>query len=185
MSVDTVTPPVPAPAGSVASELQREIEQFLYHEAALLDGWWYRDWFELLADDLEYWMPLRGNRLARDQHLEMSGPDDTALFDEDKDSIDRRILKIETGMSWAEDPPSRTRHAVSNVQVYPTDRADEYQVRCNYMLYRSRLERDVDLFVGARQDVLRRDPETGWKIARRKIVLDQATLLAKNLSIFF
>jgi 3-phenylpropionate/cinnamic acid dioxygenase small subunit len=185
VSVDTITPPVPAPAGYVAPELQWEIEQFLYHEAALLDGWWYRDWFELLADDLEYWMPLRGNRLARDQHLEMSGPDDTALFDEDKDSIDRRILKIETGMSWAEDPPSRTRHAVSNVQVFPTDRADEYEVRCTYMLYRSRLERDVDLFVGARQDVLRRDPETGWKIARRKIVLDQATLLAKNLSIFF
>jgi 3-phenylpropionate/cinnamic acid dioxygenase small subunit len=180
-----MAPPTPAPAATVTPALQWEIEQFLYHEAALLDGWWYREWFELLADDLQYWMPVRGNRLARDQHLEMSGPDDTALFDEDKESIDRRILKIETGMSWAEDPPSRTRHAISNVQIYPAGRDDEFEVRCTYMLYRSRLERDVDLFVGSRCDVLRRDADTGWKIARRKIVLDQATLLAKNLSIFF
>lgn len=185
MSVETIAPAAPAPAGAVSPELQWEIEQFLYHEAALLDGWWYREWFELLADDLQYWMPVRGNRLARDQHLEMSGPDDTALFDEDKQSIDRRILKIETGMSWAEDPPSRTRHAISNVQIYRTGRVDEFEVRCACMLYRSRLERDVDLFVGCRCDVLRRDAVTGWKIARRKIVLDQATLLAKNLSIFF
>lgn len=185
MSVETIAPPAPAPAGAVTPDLQWEIEQFLYHEAALLDGWWYREWFDLLADDLQYWMPVRGNRLARDQHLEMSGPDDTALFDEDKESIDRRILKIETGMSWAEDPPSRTRHAISNVQIYPTDRDDEFTVRCAYILHRSRLERDVDLFVGARCDVLRRDARTGWKIVRRKIVLDQATLLAKNLSIFF
>jgi biphenyl 2,3-dioxygenase beta subunit len=54
------------------------------------------------------------------------------------------------------------------------------------MLYRSRLERDVEIFVGARRDLLRRvDEGVGWQIARRTIVLDQATLLAKNLSVFF
>ena len=41
------------------------------------------------------------------------------------------------------------------------------------------------LFVGRREDVLRRDPETGWKIAKRLILLDQNVLLAKNISIFF
>lgn len=179
MSIETVE-------AVTTAELQQEVEQFLYHEAGLLDDRCYRDWLAVLAEDLCYWMPVRGNRLARDQHLELSGPDDTALFDEDKDSIERRILKIETGMSWAEDPPSRTRHVVSNVRITPTAVDGEYEVRCAYILYRSRLERDVDIFVGGRTDLLRRTGELpGFVIARRTIVLDQATLLAKNLSIFF
>jgi 3-phenylpropionate/cinnamic acid dioxygenase small subunit len=63
----------------------------------------------------------------------------------------------------------------------------EYEVRTNFLLYRGRLQRDVDIFVGVREDLLRRasDAEYGWLIARRKITLDQTVLLAKNLSIFF
>jgi 3-phenylpropionate/cinnamic acid dioxygenase small subunit len=41
------------------------------------------------------------------------------------------------------------------------------------------------MFVGTRHDVLRRDSETGWKIAKRQIILDQNVLLAKVLSTFF
>jgi 3-phenylpropionate/cinnamic acid dioxygenase small subunit len=44
--------------------------------------------------------------------------------------------------------------------------------------------REEDFYVGARRDVLRRVDGT-WKIARRRMVLDQAVLSAKNLSIFF
>jgi 3-phenylpropionate/cinnamic acid dioxygenase small subunit len=40
------------------------------------------------------------------------------------------------------------------------------------------------VLVGKREDVLRR-VEGGWKIARRKIVLDQNVLLVKNLTFFF
>ena len=48
----------------------------------------------------------------------------------------------------------------------------------------SRAEAEEDFYVGTRRDVLRR-VEGGWKIARRRMVLDQAVLTAKNLSIFF
>jgi len=47
-----------------------------------------------------------------------------------------------------------------------------------------RAEAEEDFYVGTRRDVLRR-VEGGWKIARRRMVLDQAVLTAKNLSIFF
>jgi 3-phenylpropionate/cinnamic acid dioxygenase small subunit len=50
-------------------------------------------------------------------------------------------------------------------------------------IYRQELER-VFVLVGKREDVLRR-VEGGWKIARRKIVLDQSVLLTKNLTFFF
>jgi len=51
-------------------------------------------------------------------------------------------------------------------------------------VYRNRLETETDFLVGKREDLLRRE-EGDWRIARRKIVLDQSVLLAKNLSMFF
>jgi 3-phenylpropionate/cinnamic acid dioxygenase small subunit len=167
-------------------ELQHEIEQFLYHEAQLLADREYQDWLDLFADDIHYWMPTRYNRLRREMHKEFSAPDEAALFDDDKDSLNRRIIRLETGMAWAEDPPSRTRHLFTNIRVVPTEAAHEFEAHCNFLLYRSRLEHDVEFFVGARQDLLRRvERGVGWEIARRKIVLDQSTLNAKNLSMFF
>lgn len=170
----------------VGADLHHEIEQFLYLEARLLDRRRFRDWYDLLADDLEYRVPLRTNRSRRDLAREETGVDELALFDDTKHTIGQRIARIETGAAWAEDPPSRTRHMVSNVTASPTGSPDEYQVECAYLLYRSRLEREVDIFVGERVDLLRRvDRHPGFEIARRKVLIDQATLDAKNLSVFF
>ena len=104
-------------------ELQHEIEQFCYHEAALLDEREYDDWLELFAEDIHYWMPTRYNRLRREMHREFSASNETHFFDEDYDSLRRRIVRLETGMAWAEDPPSRTRHLFTNIRVVPTESA--------------------------------------------------------------
>ena len=167
-------------------ELQHEIEQFCYHEAALLDSREFHDWLDLFTDDIHYWMPTHYNRLRREQHREESAPNELAFFDENKDSLSRRIVRLDTGMAWAEDPPSRVRHLFTNIRVMPTDDVDEFEVHANFLLYRTRLEHDVEFFVGAREDILRRvDDGVGWQIARRKVILDQSTLSAKNLSMFF
>lgn len=180
------------PATRVTPELQQEIEQFLYAEARLLDERRYRDWYALLADDLRYWMPLRFNRLARERDHELSRADESAWFDETKGSIDMRLKRLETGMAWAEEPPSRVRHLISNVTITPQgdvkgdETGDEFEVRAYFHIYRSRLERQVNQFVGERTDLLRRaDNALGWEIARRTIVLDQSTLMSNNLSLFF
>jgi benzene/toluene dioxygenase beta subunit len=58
-----------APASSaerVTPELQQEIEQFLYHEARVLDERRYEEWYALLTDDIHYYMPTRYNRLKRE-----------------------------------------------------------------------------------------------------------------------
>jgi 3-phenylpropionate/cinnamic acid dioxygenase small subunit len=176
----------PSPTPLVEPALQQTIEQFLYYEARLLDDRCFDEWYALLTDDIHYFMPTRYNRLKREAEREFSGPHEAALFDEDKVSIAQRIRRLHTGMAWAEDPPSRTRHLVSNVMIRPTSAPGEYEVDCYYLLYRSRLEREVEVFVGMRHDLLRRaDTLAGWQIARRTIILDQATLLARNLSIFF
>ena len=129
----------------VTPELQQEIEQFLYYESRVLDDRGYEEWYGLLAEDLHYFMPTRYNRLRRESDKEFSGPQEAAFFDEDKPSIAMRIRRLNTGMAWAEDPPSRTRHMVSNVVVRPRGNG-EYEVDCYYLLYRSRLEREVEMF---------------------------------------
>jgi 3-phenylpropionate/cinnamic acid dioxygenase small subunit len=170
----------------VAPELQQEIEQFLYAEAALLDARGFDEWLTLLAEDLRYVMPTRRTTLRREQDREVSGPHEVALFDEDKASMTLRVGRLNTGMAWAEEPPSRTRHLVTNVRILPGEREGEYRVRCAFILYRNRLERDVDVFVGEREDLLRvADNAYGYVIASRRILLDQTTVLAANLSVFF
>ena len=85
-------------------------------------------------------------------------------------------------MHWAEEPPSRVSHMISNVRVVSTAGA-ETLVRSRFLVSRSRLADEVDLFVGRREDILRDDGS--WKIARRTVLLDQNVLQAKNLTIFF
>jgi len=167
--------------------LQHEIEKLINVEALLLDDRRFEEWLDLFSDDVHYWMPTRTVRYEREIHKEHSLPDEVAHFDETKRGLEERVTRIRSGMAWAEDPPSRTRHLFTNVMVSPGDQADAYEVRTNFLLYRGRLQRDVDIFVGVREDLFRRTPEAehGWLIASRKVTLDQTTLLAKNMSIFF
>ncbi len=74
--------------------------------------------------------------------------------------------------------------ADANIEVEPGEVPAEITVYSNFMVYRSRSETEEDFYVGARQDLLRHVDGT-WKIARRRLVLDQNVLLAKNVSIFF
>ena len=87
-------------------------------------------------------------------------------------------------MAWAEDPPSRTRHIITNIEVDAAGSADQLRVYSNFVMYRNRSETDQDFYVGSREDVLRRDGGQ-LRISSRKIILDQNVLLAKNLSNFF
>ena len=164
--------------------LKEEIEAFLYHEAELLDERRYEEWLDLFTEDAHYFMPMRRNVPHDEPEREFTRAGrDVNWFDEGKDTLTRRVKQILTGIHWAEEPPSRTCHIVSNVQVLAADPA-EVTVKSRFLVYRNRVETETDFLVGKREDVLRRR-DGGWKIARRKIVLDQNVLLAKNLTVFF
>jgi len=169
--------------------LKQQIEEFLYHEAELLDERRYEDWLALLADDVRYWMPMRRNVKFGELEREFTREgQDINWFDEGKDTLTRRVQQILTGVHWAEEPLSRLCHMVSNVQllhVQPSVVAPaEVTVKCRFLIYRNRVETETDLLVGKREDVLRR-VNGQWHIRQRKIVLDQNVLLAKNLTFFF
>ncbi|MCP3733136.1 aromatic-ring-hydroxylating dioxygenase subunit beta [Sphingomonas sp. MG17] len=171
----------------VGVDLQHEIEQFYYREAALLDRREFKAWLSLLAEDLRYFMPLRMSRMNRFDDKEFSDDNEYASFDEDIVAMRGRIRKVLTDFSWSENPYSKTRHLVSNVIVEPLD--DEpgtYKVHSAFVTYRNRAERQVDIWTGERRDVIRRAANPyGFEISKRTILIDQSTLLANNLSIFF
>jgi len=168
---------------TMADSLRHNIEEFLYHEAELLDDRKLREWLDLLTDDVRYWMPIRHNPLDRPENVsdELAGSDGGFYFDEDKHSLSLRIARLYLKNAWAEMPPSRTRRLISNVRV-KNDTGAEFEVHSNFLVYRTRLETDQDIFVGMRKDILRR-VEGYFKIAQRTIILDQAVLSAKNISV--
>lgn len=174
------------PAQPVSPQLQHEVEQFYYREAQLLDHHNFAAWFELLEQDIHYWMPIRTTLHKRDSHKEYVPAGSHAHFDEDYDMMRGRIRQRTSDLNWAEEPLSRTRHIVSNVIVRETDTPGTLEVASAFLLYRNRNERQVDIFAGERRDVLRRaNNGLGFKIARRTILIDQSTILANNLSVFF
>jgi 3-phenylpropionate/cinnamic acid dioxygenase small subunit len=177
-------------------ETIREVEQFLYREARLLDERRFHEWLELFTEDVRYWMAGKRNRYPKSSKaIAMLDPDryvvedstedvELAILDEDKHTLSARVARLDTGMAWAEDPPSRTRHLLANIEVETGSAGSELKVRANFIVYRSRSETEQDFYVGARRDVLRL-VDGAWKIANHKLILDQNVLLAKNVSIFF
>ncbi|HEX6054984.1 MAG TPA: 3-phenylpropionate/cinnamic acid dioxygenase subunit beta [Intrasporangium sp.] len=170
----------------VDAATERAIERFLYEEAHLLDTWQFTTWLELLAADISYAAPVRENRTYRERKHEIAPPGTSAYFEEDLDLLKERVDRLQTHMAWAEEPPSRTRHLVTNVIVDRTDDAEVFAVRSNLCVYRTRSERDEDIIYGRRVDVIRRsDSPWGFELVRRTVIFDQATLLVKNLSSFY
>jgi 3-phenylpropionate/cinnamic acid dioxygenase small subunit len=169
--------------------LKEEVEAFLYQEAELLDERRYEEWLALFTDDAHYFMPMRRNVPRDEPEREFTRAGlDVNWFDEGKDTLTRRVKQILTGVHWAEEPPSRICHMISNVQVLAASPAGpspaEVSVKSRFLVYRNRVETETDFLVGKREDLLRR-VNGGWKIARRTIILDQSVLLAKNLTVFF
>lgn len=162
---------------------QYEVERFYYDEAALLDAHRYEEWIALFSDDAHYFMPIRRTRMQRELDKEFTQPGEMALFDDDKTLLAGRVAKLKSGRSWAEDPPSRTRHLITNVRVV-RDSGRELDVESNFHVYRTRLNSEESSWIGSRRDLLRR-VEGSFQIADRKIFLEQTVLLSRNLSNFF
>jgi 3-phenylpropionate/cinnamic acid dioxygenase small subunit len=162
-------------------EIYWEVYSFLMHEAELLDERRERDWLDLFTDDAEYLMPVRVNR----ERGEGDGFSEEAFyFEETRGSLELRVRRLETEYAWAEDPPSRTRHFVTNVRVAEGEEEDEVAVRTNLLLYRSRgSDPKHDLISAERKDTLRKEDDQ-WKLRKRVILLDHSILTTHNLSVF-
>jgi 3-phenylpropionate/cinnamic acid dioxygenase small subunit len=176
-----------SPSRLLYLDLVREVEDLYYAEADLLDGRRYEEWLELFTDDVRYWMPLRKNVPWRDRSGDISREDEVGWFDDDKDTLTKRVKQLMTGIHWAEEPLSRVSHLISNVRLTEKRETladgEEMLVTCRFFVYRNRLETETDFLVGRREDLLRR-ANGDLKIAKRTILIEQSVLMAKNLTVF-
>jgi p-cumate 2,3-dioxygenase beta subunit len=142
-----------------------EVEDFLYHEAALLDGWRLDEWLALLTDDATYRVPSN-DRPASDPK--------SALFTiaDDIRRIRARVTRLNDPHAHAESPRSRTRRLISNVRIVEQN---PLQVEANFVIYRFRGNEDVREYVGRyRYTLERRDGKL--RIKSREAILDAMEL---------
>jgi 3-phenylpropionate/cinnamic acid dioxygenase small subunit len=176
MSALAETPGELLPGGT----LYAEVLTLLYREADLLDNYRFAEWLEMMAPDLTYAMPVRTSQFLTDG----KGFDPQAtFFDDDLESLTTRVKRLETEFAWAETPPSRTRHFISNTILEPCDEG-EARARSHFMVTRTRSDNGYQMFTGERQDTLRRADDGALRFARRVILPDQTTITATNLSVF-
>ena len=160
-----------------------QAHQFLVDEAYLLDAQQYRPWLDTLTEDIHYVMPVRVTT-ARGTGLGTAAG--MAHFDEDKYSLSQRVARMETEHAWTEDPPSRLRHFITNVRTFEGEDPEHLLVESAELLFRSRGDVNESALVSCgREDLLRwcNDSQT-WKLARRRIIADEAVLRMQNLAVF-
>lgn len=167
--------------------IERAITRFLYEEVQVLDDWHWGEWLDFFAEDCMYWAPTQEERLARERTRHISEYGTSAYFEENKVQLKQRVDRLLTNQAWGEEPPSRSRHIISNIRVTKGTAEDEYVVRSNFYDYRSIGQRSQDSITGERTDRIVRDPDSPWGflIKERKILFDMAIILNKNLSLFY
>lgn len=166
--------------------LTREVEEFLYREADTIDGRHFEQWLDFFTDDIRYWVPIRKNLPFNQRFEDATDEHQSAWIDDNRMTLVARVYQVLTKVHWAEEPLSRVSHLVTNVRidrVEQADRGEEIVVRSKLLVHRSRMEEAGEMLVGKREDRIRRTGD-GLKICWRKILIDQATLSAKNLSFF-
>jgi PAH dioxygenase small subunit len=160
------------------TELHGRVTEFLNVEADLLDTYRFADWLELFTQDVSYRMPVRTTQFLTDGE----GFHDFDFFVDDHATLYTRVKRLETEFAWAETPPSRTRHFVSNLRVF--EDGAELRTQCNFMITRTRQDLDYQMFTGVRKDVLVPEGD-GFRIRERLILVDQTVITATNLSVLF
>jgi p-cumate 2,3-dioxygenase beta subunit len=140
-----------------------EIEDFLFHEAALLDAWKLDEWLELLTEDATYEVPPNDTP-------DGDSKDTLFILADDIVRIRERVKRLNSPNCHAEFPHSRTRRLITNVRILDRE-GDLVTVAANFVCYRYRRHERIREYVGSYRFVLKCSSE-GIKIKSRRTVLD-------------
>ena len=168
-----------------------EIERFLVREARLLDTRHFDEWVELFTDDARYWIPVRKVRTItnqpgdRDVDHELSREHEPYVLNETLPELRLRIKRMHTTKQlWSENPPSRNRHLITNIEALQSATTGEFNVTSNFVVFHARFDEQGTQYFGERQDVLRLVADS-FKIAYRKVILDSSVIWSGAVTSFF
>ena len=139
-----------------------EVEDFFYHEAALLDEWKLAEWEKLLADDATYYVPPN-------DVLDGDFRDTLYIISDDRERIRQRVIRVNDPNCHAEYPKSRTCRLITNVRITGVE-GDIVHASANFVCYRYRRHQRQFAFVGTYQYQLRKTGDS-FLIKERRVLL--------------
>lgn len=152
--------------------LKEAVEAFLYQEARLADESRHDEWLALWTPDIMYWIPTNIDDYDPDEHV--------SIIYDDRERLEDRIARLKSGGAWAQEPQSRMRRAVSNVEIVSSRTAGEFEVRSNFILGELRRGRQTVYF--AHQKHRLRTTADGLKMCAKTILLINNDEPIHNLS---
>lgn len=154
----------------VDAQLVAEVAAFLYHEASLLDTRSFDEWLSLYAEDAIYSVP---------QDPQADPVHRVSLLYEDHRRLYERVMRLNSGFAYAQEPPSRTAHLIGNVRVTGQS-GDVLEVASVLNVTEVRRGR-VNVFAGAVDHRLRRS-DGGFSIVGKEIRLVNSDLPLGNVT---
>jgi len=149
----------------------RRIENFLYREARLADENEYDAWLSLWAEDACYWVPSNRDDVDPHQHI--------SIIYDDRERLGHRIDRLKSGAAYSQDPPSRMRRLLSNIEVEELG-DDEIMAYANFNLTELRRAKQ-DTFAG--RTVYKLRPQNGdYKLVLKKVLLVNNDVMIDNLT---
>lgn len=137
-----------------------EIEQFLYREARYEDEHRYVDWESLWTDDGIYWVPANGDDIDPEQQM-------SVIYD-NRSRIGLRVKQLLTGKRHTQEPQSRLRRLISNIELLGED-SKGIRVGANTIVFETNQRGDT--LWGARVEYVLRRIDSHLRIAYKKVAL--------------
>jgi p-cumate 2,3-dioxygenase beta subunit len=151
-----------------ASQRRLDVEDFLFHEADLLDNWRLPEWTQLYSDDAKY-------EIASLSSIDPLGADPSSsifIVADDKERMNLRANRLMKKSAHCEFPHSKTRHMISNVRV--SQDGNNLRTKANFVTYRTKSGR-TSRYMGEAHYLLEPVGE-GFRIKHKRCVLDLDTL---------
>jgi len=160
-------------AGAWDGATTSRVSAFLFHEARLIDERRFDDWADLFADDGRYWVPCNGP--ASDPSRRVSIVFDTV------ETLRTRLDRMKSGKQYAQDPPSRTCHVISNIHL-EDGAGEEVVAYSSLVVFEARRHHHKDFFAGSSMHRLRPEGDA-YRIVEKRVELIDNDQFFDNLTI--
>ena len=148
----------------MAKDVHREVEQFLYRQAELLDTKQWQPWIDLFTPDGVYWMPPEPSSQTWEGQ--------PAIFAEDKNLMTVRMKRVLHPDAWSQRPLWETNHVVSNVVIRKVSKTGDVEVTSRFHMMELRRD-DVRHFAGSYRHQLKKTKD-GYRIELQRVDMTNA-----------
>jgi len=166
------------PGDPVEAKQLSEVIQLLYKECRLLDDQRFEDWLELFVKDCVYWIP--GDISPQNASTELTWEI------HDRRRLEDRVARLRTGTAYSQLPPTRTRHLLSNIEVWSPEEG-ELRARTNLTIHTFRQgvqQRGTNRVLACMSGYVLKKESNAWLIELKQINLIDPDSAQGNNSFF-